>query len=58
MTFGKNWINNSHFYYCSNPKSELIVANGTLDLITTCDSASVGEKVQISESLDSFSPPK
>ena len=43
-------INNSHLNYCncSNPRPELIVANGTLDLITTCDAVPVGAKVQIS----------
>ena len=49
LTYDKYSINNSHFNYCycSNPKPELTVANGPLDLITICDAMPMGIKVQI-----------
>ena len=46
LTCDKYSINNSHFNYCysSNPKPELRVANGPLDLITICDAMPYGNK--------------
>ena len=49
LTYDKYSVNNSHFNYCycSNPKPELTVANGPLDLITICDAMPMGIEVQI-----------